>query len=52
MILSLTPEAKRMLKEIRRRRDQWMTVRVKKLSPEEQEILRRASAILSRVANE
>lgn len=52
VILSLTPEAKRMLKEIRRRRDQWMTVRVKKLSPEEQEILRRASAILSRVANE
>ena len=40
------------MKEIRRRRDQWMTVRVKALSPEEQEVLRRASAILARVAGE
>jgi DNA-binding MarR family transcriptional regulator len=52
VILSLTDEAKRVLKEIRRRRDQWMTVRVKALSPEEQEVLRRAAAILTRVASE
>ena len=52
VILSLTPEAKRLLKEIRRRRDQWMTVRMKGLSPEEQEILRRAAPILSRLASE
>lgn len=52
VILSLTPEAKRVLKEIRRRRDQWVTVRVKHLSPEEQDVLLKAAAILSRVANE
>jgi len=40
------------LKEIRRRRDQWVTVRVKHLSPEEQDVLLKAAAILSRVANE
>jgi DNA-binding MarR family transcriptional regulator len=52
VILSLTPEARRVLREIRRRRDQWMTVRVKSLSPEEQEVLRQAASILSRVAGE
>jgi len=52
VILSLTPEATRLLKEISRRRDQWMTVRVKGLSPEEQETLRKAARILSRVASE
>jgi DNA-binding MarR family transcriptional regulator len=52
VILSLTPEATRLLKEIRRRRDQWMTVRMKGLSPDEQEILRKAAPILSRLASE
>jgi DNA-binding MarR family transcriptional regulator len=52
VILSLTPEAGRLLKEIRRRRDQWMTVRVQSLSAQEQEILRQASQILTRVAGE
>jgi DNA-binding MarR family transcriptional regulator len=52
VILSLTPEAARLLKEIRRKRDQWMTVRVKHLDPEEQAILQQASAILARVASE
>ena len=52
VILSLTPEAARLLKEIRRRRDQWVTVRMKALGPEEQEILRKAAPILSRLANE
>lgn len=52
VILSLTIEGRRVLKEIRRRRDQWMTVRVKSLSPEEQDVLRRAASILSRVASE
>lgn len=52
VILSLTPEARRVLREIRRRRDQWMTVRVRSLTPEEQDILRQAASILSRVAGE
>jgi DNA-binding MarR family transcriptional regulator len=52
VILSLSDEGKRLLKETRRRRDLWMTVRVKALSPEEQEVLRKAAAILTRVASE
>lgn len=52
VILSLTPEARRLLKEIRRKRDAWMSVRVSRLSPQEQEVLTQASAILARVANE
>ena len=52
VILSLSDEGKRLLKETRRRRDLWMTVRVKALSAEEQEVLRKAAAILTRVASE
>lgn len=52
VILSLTPDAVTLLKEIRRKRDAWMSVRVGRLSPEEQEVLRRAATILTRVANE
>jgi len=52
VILSLTPDAVTLLKDIRRRRDAWMSVRVGHLTPEEQEVLRQATAILTRVANE
>ena len=52
VILSLTPDATTLLKDIRRRRDAWMSVRVGHLTPEEQGILLQASAILTRVANE
>jgi DNA-binding MarR family transcriptional regulator len=52
VILSLTPDARTLLKDIRRKRDAWMSVRVGHLTPEEQEILQQASAILTRVANE
>ncbi|WP_270886745.1 MarR family winged helix-turn-helix transcriptional regulator [Pedococcus sp. 5OH_020] len=52
VILSLTAEAHALLKDIRRTRDAWMSVRVANLSAQEQEILRQASAILTRVANE
>jgi DNA-binding MarR family transcriptional regulator len=52
VFLSLTREATTLLKDIRRKRDAWMSVRVGHLTPEEQEILRQASAILTRVANE
>lgn len=50
--LSLTPAARTLLKEIRRKRDAWMSVRVSHLEPQEQEILRQATAILTRVASE
>jgi DNA-binding MarR family transcriptional regulator len=52
VILALTPEARQLLKAIRKKRDAWMVVRVKNLAPEEQEVLRQASEILSRVASE
>jgi DNA-binding MarR family transcriptional regulator len=52
VILSLTPEARTLLKEIRQKRDAWMSVRVGRLSPEDQEVLRQAAAILTRVAAE
>lgn len=52
VILSLTHDATTLLKDIRRKRDAWMSVRVGHLTAEEQEILRQASAILTRVANE
>ena len=52
VILSLTPEGARTLKDIRRRRDEWMASRIKGLSPEEREVLARASEILLRVAGE
>ncbi|WP_195908159.1 MarR family winged helix-turn-helix transcriptional regulator [Nostocoides sp. HKS02] len=52
VILTLTPEAVTLLRDIRRKRDAWMSVRVGRLSPQEQDILRQASAILTRVAAE
>jgi DNA-binding MarR family transcriptional regulator len=52
VILSLTSDATTLLKDIRRKRDAWMSVRVSHLTPEEQVILRQASVILTRVANE
>jgi DNA-binding MarR family transcriptional regulator len=52
VILSLTRDATTLLKDIRRKRDAWMSVRVGRLTAEEQDVLRQASAILTRVANE
>src|SRR6476646_6718136 len=52
VILSLTPEGLAVLKDSRRRRDQWMAVRLKNLPAEEREVLARAAEILSRVAGE
>ena len=52
VILSLTPEGLAVLKDSRRRRDQWMAVRLKNLPAHEREILARAAEILSRVAGE
>jgi DNA-binding MarR family transcriptional regulator len=52
VIVSLTPEGLRTLKEIRRRRDQWMATRISHLTAEERDILARASSILAKVASE
>lgn len=52
VILSLTDEGRRTLRAIRRRRDAWMSSRVSLLTLEEQEVLTRATEILTRVAGE
>jgi len=52
VILSLTAEGRRTMTGIRRKRDAWMASRVSRLSPQEQEILARATEILTRVASE
>ena len=52
VILSLTPEGVALLRDNQRRRDAWMSVRVAHLSREEQEILRQAATILTKVAAE
>jgi len=52
VILSLTAEGRRTMTGIRRKRDAWMASRVSHLSPQEQEILGRATEILTRVASE
>ncbi len=52
VILALTAEGRRTMTGIRRKRDAWMASRVSHLSPQEQEILARATEILTRVASE
>ena len=52
VILSLTEDGRRSLGAIRRKRDAWMASRVARLTPEEQDVLARATAILAKVAAE
>jgi DNA-binding MarR family transcriptional regulator len=52
VILSLSEEGRRLVKAIRRRRDAWMASRVARLTPEEQDVLARATEILAKVAGE
>jgi DNA-binding MarR family transcriptional regulator len=52
VFLSLTEQGLLALRETRRKRDAWMSARLKGISAEEREVLVRASAILTRLANE
>lgn len=52
VIVSLTADGTATVRDIRRRRDQWMAVRLAVLDDEEREVLRRATAILARLAAE
>jgi DNA-binding MarR family transcriptional regulator len=52
VILSLTEDGRRSIAAIRRKRDAWMASRVAKLTPEEQDVLARATVILTKVAGE
>lgn len=50
VILALTREGTELLREERRRREQWLTRRVRELTPEEREILRAAVPILEKLS--
>jgi DNA-binding MarR family transcriptional regulator len=52
VILSLSEEGRRSVRTIRRKRDAWMASRVARLTPEEQDVLARATEILAKVAGE
>lgn len=52
VILSLSEEGRRSVRAIRRKRDAWMASRVARLTPEEQDVLARATEILAKVAGE
>lgn len=52
VILSLTPQGRRTLRETRRRRDQWLATRLEHLSDAERVLLVEATALLERVAAE
>jgi len=48
-LVTLTPAGREMLLANRRRRDEWLTVRIAQLDPDEREVLRRAVPILAKV---
>ena len=52
VIVTLTDDGRTAVRETKRRRDQWMAVRLADLDDEDLEVLRRATAILARVAAE
>jgi DNA-binding MarR family transcriptional regulator len=52
VILSLTEAGRRTVRDTRRRRDQWLAVRLEKLSDDERRLLVEATALLERVAAE
>jgi DNA-binding MarR family transcriptional regulator len=52
VILSLTESGRQLVRDTRRRRDQWLAVRLEKLDDDERALLAEATAILERVAAE
>jgi DNA-binding MarR family transcriptional regulator len=48
-LVTLTPAGREMLLANRRRRDEWLTVRIAALDPDEREVLRQAVPILAKV---
>ena len=51
VILSLTPEGLKVLRRIRRHRDEWMLSRFENLTDEERDLLQRADVVLAKVAS-
>lgn len=50
VLLTPSEAGRRLLDEDRRRRDQWMALRLRELSADDRELLRRAAAVLERLA--
>jgi DNA-binding MarR family transcriptional regulator len=50
VLLSVAPAGVALLREDRRRRDAWLAQRLRELDPEELDVLRRATAVLDRLA--
>ena len=48
--LSVTPEGRKLLQRSRRRTDEFLAKRVKKLSAEEREVLETAASLLEQLA--
>jgi DNA-binding MarR family transcriptional regulator len=51
VLLAASPEGVALLREDRRRRDAWLAQRLRELEPEDREVLRRAAAVLDRLAS-
>ncbi len=49
-MVELTQPAHDLLHANRRRRDEWLQTKLKKLTPEERDILRKAAPVLERLA--
>jgi DNA-binding MarR family transcriptional regulator len=50
VVVELTEAARRLMAANRRRRDEWLQLRLKALTPEERDILRKAAPVLERLA--
>ena len=50
VVVELTEAAHELMAANRRRRDEWLQLRLKNLTPEERDILRRAAPVLERLA--
>jgi DNA-binding MarR family transcriptional regulator len=51
VVMEVSPAGKAMLHDDRRRRDAWMAQRMRDLTPDEREILRRAATVLDKLAD-
>ncbi len=52
VILSLTAEGKRTIRDTRRRRDQWLALRLERLTDDERALMANATALLERLSAE
>ena len=50
VLLAVAPAGAALLREDRRRRDAWLAQRLRELDPEDVQVLRRATAVLDRLA--